>query len=58
MALLAVALLWIAFFGFVVAFLWLTFARGDQRQHPPARFVGGRPTKVGLPIIKPKDHEG
>jgi len=55
MDLLEVGLLWTGFLGFVLTLVWFFYARGEEPQHPLERYVGGRPTQTGLPIIKPKD---
>ena len=55
MYLLEVALLWIGFLGFVLTLVWFLYAQGEEPQHPLEGFVGGRPTRTGLPIIRPED---
>ena len=52
MYLLEVALMWIVFLVFIQALLWALYVRGEEPQHPAARFIAGRETHAELPIMR------
>jgi hypothetical protein len=55
MYLLEVALIWVACLVFIQGLVWVLYVRGEEPQHPSARFVAGRETHADLPTMRPPD---
>jgi hypothetical protein len=52
MYLLEVGLMWIACLAFIQALVWVLYVRGEEPQHPSARFIAGRETRSDLPTMR------
>ena len=49
---LEVGLIWIACFVSIQALLWVLYVRGEEPQHPSARFIAGRETRSDMPTMR------